>query len=99
MAETTNQKIVRLETQMQNVSSEVSEIKAGVASLIVKVDGLILAQTEITALKGKIEGLEVEINSLKGKTFRNGWVFPTLAAVAGSVLTFLIISYLQNAGK
>ena len=89
MTETTTNKVVRLEVQMSNVVAEIAEVKALVKEVIVKVDRYGTLESEIMALK-------VEIKALHQKTFRNGWVFPTLAAVAGSVLTFLIISFFTS---
>lgn len=95
MAESTNEKIVRLETQMQNTASEVTEIKQGVSSLIVKVDALILAQTEIPNLKVQILTLEAQIKDLKGvNSLKNVllWVGLVASAIINVVVIFRLFT-------
>lgn len=89
MAESNTIKITRLETQMADVSTQVSKLDIKVERILTKLD-------DISDLKNKIENLEHDIVTLKSKTFRNGWVFPTLSAIAGSVMTFLIIEFLRG---
>lgn len=91
MAETVSEKVVRLETQMTNITGEIVEVKGLVKEVILKVDLLTTLTTEVQSLK-------LEIDNLKRKTFRNGWIFPTLSAVASSVLTILILSYVNKLG-
>lgn len=86
MAESTIIKVAKLEQKMTDVSSQVSKLDIKVDRVLSKLDNL-------TELRNEIDLLKQELSTLKKKTFRNGWVFPTLSAVAGSVLTFLIISY------
>ena len=76
---------------MADVSTQVSKLDMKVERVLNKLD-------DISDLKNKIENLESDIVALKSKTFRNGWVFPTLSAIAGSVLTFLIIEFLRTKG-
>lgn len=89
MAESNTIKITRLETQMADVSTQVSKLDIKVERVLTKLD-------DISDLKNKIENLEHDMVGLKAKTFRNGWVFPTLSAIAGSVMTFLIIEFLRS---
>lgn len=92
MAETVSEKVVRLETQMANVTSEVLEVKSLVKEVIIKVDNFTNIQNEVLMLKS-------EILELKKRTFRNSLIFPVAAAVSGSVLTVLILSYIGKLGR
>lgn len=90
MTESTSVKIVRLETQMKDVSTQVSKLDIKVERVLTKLD-------DISNLKNEIENLKTEVSTLKAKTFRNGWVFPTLSAAFSAVVTFLIIEFLRSA--
>lgn len=89
MAATTGEKIVKLEVQMADVSAQVSKLDVKVERVLTKLD-------DISNLKNEIENLKEEVTTLKAKTFRNGWIFPSLSAILGSILTFLIIEYLRG---
>lgn len=89
MTDSTNNKVIKLEVQMANVVSEIAEVKALVKEVSQKIDHYGLLDNEVASLKH-------EISELKKKTFRNGWVFPTLSAVFSSIVTLLILFYLSN---
>lgn len=96
MAESVSEKVVRLETQMANVTTEVLEVKGLVKEVIKKVDNFTNIQNEVAALK-------VEVYELKKTNARNRWLVPTAVGAAVSVIapifTLLIVSYIQNAGR
>lgn len=89
MADNESVKIVRLETQMSNVEQKIDKLDVKVERVITKIDHFTNLQTEVGILKE-------EIDELKRKTFRNAWLYPTMSAVAGAILTFLIIEYLTK---
>lgn len=93
MAETVAEKVIRLETQMSNVTSEVAEVKGLVKEVILKIDN-------ITSLQNEVQNLKQDILELKKRTDRNKWVVPTtvgtVMTVMASVMTFLVISFITN---
>jgi hypothetical protein len=96
MAEQISEKVVRLETQMTNITGEIAEIKSLVKEVIVKVDNM-------TNLQNEVQNLKVEVSELKKRTFRNGWLFPVLTALAMGIiaptLTVLILNYVSHRGQ
>lgn len=96
MAESVSEKVVRLETQMANVSLEIAEVKSLVKEVIIKVDNFTNIQNEVASLK-------LEVADLKKANSRNRWVIPTvvggLISVLAPIITILVISYLQHAGR
>ena len=65
MAESNGEKIIRLETQMQNATHEIGEVKGLVKELIVKVDSIATIQNEIGNLRIETTTLKAEITNLK----------------------------------
>lgn len=100
MAETVSNKVIRLETQMINVENKVDKLDAKIDSLITKVDHFSDLQTEISNLKESIVYNAKKLETLESRSFRNGWLFPTLSAaaatIASSIFTILIIDYLNH---
>lgn len=43
-----------------------------------------------------VKSNEKEIKEIKSRNFVKGWLYPTLSAIAGSAITFLIIEYLRS---
>lgn len=69
------QKVTDLALIVNEIKSDVKEIKAGMTSII--------------DFDKRLKRLEYSSNFWK-------WVSPTLAAIAGSILTFLLIEYLKR---
>ena len=61
-----------------------------------KLDQIVLEIKEVKMIVTNQMGFEARITKLEGSSNLWKWLSPTLAAVVGSVLTFLIISYLTN---
>ncbi len=89
MIETQGEKIARLDSKMQSVEKEVTAIR-------VKVDKLLERMDVYVRLDDRLQAQQKEIADLKKQVGIWRWLSPTLAAVAGSILTFLIIEYLRN---
>lgn len=111
MAETTNNKIVRLETQMSNVETKVDEVKVEVRNMSAKLDSITDLRQELQALRDahaehvriteqEIRDIRIsnekEIREIKSKNMLKGWLYPTMSAVIGSIMTFLIIEFLRT---
>lgn len=106
-----NGKIVRLETQMANIESKVDELKVEVKAIANKLDSLSDLRAEIAQLREAHnehvritdqemrdirDSNEKEITEIKKRNMVKGWLYPTMSAVAGAVVTFLIIEYLKH---
>lgn len=84
MAETVTEKVVRLETQMTDTKVQLNRVETKVDTLINKLDALTLVQTEVATIR-------IELNDLKKSRVVTGWLYPTLSAVAGGIITALLI--------
>jgi hypothetical protein len=94
-------KIGQLETQMDNIEKKVdqgfSELKASISALSDKVDVVSELKNDIANIKtNDIVALRTEIALLKKSRGLLNWVVPTIGAAMGSVMTFLVISYLSK---
>jgi peptidoglycan hydrolase CwlO-like protein len=90
MTETTDVKIVRLQTEMKSMISDVAEVKSLVKEVIVKVDNIVIVQGEINQLKVEITTLKTEISTLKGvNSLKNTMLWVGL--VASAVVNVLVI--------
>lgn len=80
---------------MSNVSLEIAEIKSLVKEVIIKVDNFTNIQNEVSALKTEVADLK--------KRQGNRWYAPVLVggfiSIVAPIITVLVISYLQHAGK
>lgn len=95
-ADTSNTKIAVINTNISFIQKDISEIKASVkelAGVYVTREALIEVAKQTEERFRLLEEAILEI-----KKSGNLWKFlsPTLAAIAGSVMTFLIIQYLTN---
>ena len=101
MAESNQTKIVRLETQMGNIEQKVDKLDAKMDNVITKLDSMALVQNEIETLKQSLseqdDRHQQDIEALRGSKFRNLVIYPTIAAIAGAVISGLVI--LVIAGK
>lgn len=101
MAESNQTKIVRLETQMTNIEQKVDKLDAKMDNVITKLDSMALVENEIGTLKQNLKDQDDRhskaITDLKVNRFRTLVVYPTIAAIAGAVISGLII--LVIAGK
>lgn len=88
-----NERMAVLETNMKNLDEKVTAIQVDIKSIMLTLSTQASLKTEIENLKRQIADLRKSSNLWK-------WLAPTLtgivAALFGSVLTFLIINYLQN---
>lgn len=93
MSVTMGEKIVKLETQMANVASEMAEVKGLVKELIVKVDSQAKLETKITNLEYVVNGLLTAQKDNK----RNTAVVGVICSISTAIITFLTIEYLRSA--
>ena len=111
MAEDTNTKVVRLETQMANVDEKIDKITVKIDRIESKLDTISDLRQEMQSLKDAhsehvrytdqkmrdiVDTNNKEIKEIKGRNFTKGWLYPTLSAIVGSSITFLIIEYLRS---
>ena len=87
--ETTGTKIVSIGKDIEYIKRDVSEIKDSVKDLSS------IYATKIAVEAGNKE-IEERLRRIEGSNALWRWLSPTLAAIVGSVLTFLIIQYLQH---
>ena len=83
-----NEKIVILETQMTQITKDISEIKSDIR--LIK-DSLTFRQIDDQNFTDRLRRLESSSSLWK-------WLSPSLAAVLGSILTFLIIEFFRTRG-
>lgn len=89
-----------LGAKLDAVSSRLAKVETQMDALPDKIDHKYLTH-EVFDLRMKeldvqILAINRDILELKRKKTLINWAIPTLSAVAGSILTFLIISYLTN---
>jgi len=86
MTKTDGERIVILETKMDELTAKLAEVASDVKEIKEKIS------TESVVHKDFLSRIEnLERNALVWR-----WVVPTLSAVAGSVFTFLLIEYLKR---
>lgn len=90
---TDGEAIAAIQAQMNDVQTNITEIKSDIKSILVN---LAATGTQNALLNKEVTELQREINDLKTKSGFWRWMSPTLAAAAGSVLTFLFINFLTN---
>lgn len=95
MSESQEVKITRLETQMNNVTSEIAEVKALVKEVIVKVDQASTVTSDMLVIKSNMLGFETKLEKLEKKR----WLQNILSGVLGAVLSVLIAYFVTNIGK
>lgn len=93
---TTGEEIVSMQIQMLDIQKDIGEIKSDIKSILAN---LAATSTQNAILSNEIDDLQKTVTELKKKSGLWGWLGPTLAAVAGSILTFLLISYIQSFAK
>lgn len=90
----------------ETIAYRLTQVENAVKELTKKIDGVISgfathkdievakdqAKLEHDAIYEKIDDVETDVNSLKSRN----WVHNTLSAILGSVLTFLLLYFLQD---
>lgn len=93
----------------ETIAYRLTQVENAVKELTKKIDGVISgfathkdievakqqAKLEHDAIYEKIGDVETDVNSLKSRN----WVYNTMSAIFGSVLTFLILYFLQDIVK
>jgi hypothetical protein len=91
------ERTARLETKMDEISLGQAEISKKVDELKAIMQTHNLKELETHSLYDqKIDRLQSKVQDLEKTSGLWRWLAPTLAAIAGSVLTFLIIEYLKK---
>lgn len=89
-----------LEVRMAVLDNTVTNLDKKVTDIQADVKAIILTLSKTPSLEAKILSLEAEILDLKKSSNYWRWASPALSAlvsaILGSVLTFLIISYITN---
>lgn len=93
MSKTDGEQIAALEAKMNDIQTSIVEIKSDIKSILAN---LAASSTQDALLNKELTNLKNEIIEIKAKQNFWKWLSPTLAAVAGSVMTFLIIQFLNN---
>lgn len=93
----------------ETIAYRLTQVENAVKELTKKIDGVISgfathkdieaakqqAKLEHDAIYEKIDDVEIDVNSLKSRN----WVHNTLSAIFGSILTFLLLYFLQDVIK
>lgn len=93
----------------ETIAYRLTQVENAVKELTAKLDGVISgfathkdievakeqARLEHDAIYEKIGDVETDVNSLKSRN----WVHNTLSAILGSILTFLLLYFLQDVIK
>lgn len=99
---TINQLAERFETGIQTIKESLEEVKAN-QNNFGRNDILDLRfkdlDTKMLELSNKDKELELKIDKLKQRSALQVWLTGSLSAILGSVLTFLVIFFLNNMGK
>ncbi|MDQ5931257.1 MAG: hypothetical protein QG674_423 [Patescibacteria group bacterium] len=88
-ARTENERMAILETTVKNLDDKVTDIQTDIKSILQTLNKQPSLEAKIISLEQKIDKYEKQGNLWK-------FLSPTFAAIAGSILTFLIINYLAN---
>jgi chromosome segregation ATPase len=87
-----------LENNMTEIKQEISDIKSEIKGLSKQIELVLTAKLqEHVEFKARLDLLEKQNMKFEQQSNLWKWLSPTLAAVAGSIITFLVISYLQHA--
>ncbi len=111
MAEANDVKVARLETQMTNIEKKVDELGRKIDAFTTRLDIVTELRGEILALREahtehvKVTNQEMEdirrsnekeIQEIKSRNMLKGWLYPTLSAITGSIITFLVFEYFRT---
>lgn len=90
------ERIATLEQHMVDQDKKLDQIVADVRDVKSVLQVQLSLKTEIVALKEEVVNLKGELKRIQDSRGLWSWLVPTLAAIAGSVLTILIISYIDK---
>ena len=91
-------RIALVEQNMTELKQDMSEIKTDVKSLSKQIESLFSMKiSDHVEIKTEIKSLQEKQLKLEGQSNLWRWLSPTLSAVLGAVVTFLLMFYLQNA--
>lgn len=99
---TINQLAERFETGFRVIKASIEELKVNQNNfsrndiLDLKLKEM---DTRILELSNKDKELELKIDKLKQRSALQVWITGSLSAVLGSVLTFLVVYFLNNVAK
>lgn len=86
-----------LEATMTDIKKDIGDMRAEIKALTNSVNQLVSANTTKTLeLTASISELEREIDRLKKREGLWKWLSPTLAAITGSIFTYLIIEFIKT---
>lgn len=98
MTKSQNSEIAVLQTEVKNMSKDLTEVKNHLLSLIKKVDDLTIAQTEISELRTEVTYLKKEITQLKGvNNLKNTLLWVGL--VASAIINVVALYNIFGGGK
>lgn len=86
---TQGERLVAVETRLSDIERTLNKIDG-------KIDALAPTYVTQTQLTDKITALETELTEVKGKMVLTKTLVPIISAVAASVVTFLLIEFLQQ---
>lgn len=85
-----NESIAILNTQVQNMSKEITEVKGYLQDIIVKVDRLALAMSEVNELRRELKDIKTELEEVKGvNNLKNTLLWVGL--VASAIINVVVI--------
>lgn len=90
---TTGERLAVLETKLTDLDNKMSDVYAEVKAISMT---LAAQGTEYIKLKAEMKVLEKRVEEQLNHSHFWRWFAPTLSAVMGSIVTFLIIEYLKH---
>lgn len=89
MSQPEGEKIAVLESNMEILKNDVSEIKGDIKLIMGKLDNQ-------NILESRISNNTLQIQKLNNEFSKRLWVASSLSAILGAIMTFLIISFLNT---
>lgn len=91
------ERLAVLETQLQSLQQTTTSINTDIKVLGSQMERFLSQNIEKDSrLRGEIAMLQQSVARMERKNGFWAWMMPTLSAIAGSILSFLFISYLQH---
>lgn len=90
-------RLALVEENMKDIKAEISDIKTELKTMGKQIDTMLTTKiSDHVQMQSQINQLSEKMKSYDNQSNLWKWLAPTLSAILSSVVTFLIISYLQK---
>lgn len=97
MTMTEETRIALVEQNMTELKQEISDIKTELKALSMQINTMLSSKlADHVEMKAEIKSLSEKLVEIEKRSNLWKWLSPTLSAVLGAFVTFLLMSYLQN---